>query len=210
MSDEGSLETPLLYDAHGDAVELSLEPERSTIGTPWFALILSLCVGVAASLAGYQAGKPPAVKWSNFQIQDATVLVSGSSGEDQNGWNPPELIPPPGHPPLSIIVGSAAYTVHYTTAAYLLKHNCGGFTRFEQHDIWLGRDLDSPIELRHVLLHELMHAAMNAGRHSEYQRRWEPPTTDDDFIETTSPALLGILRDNPKLVKWIQESPDAK
>jgi hypothetical protein len=193
----------IIYDGNGDVLK-----RVSTQHTPWFAFLLAIASSVVAALVGYQAHSPkseavietPTVVWATRGTEISGIVISNKVAED----DPPEIPAPVGHPPLRIVVGSDVYSVHYTTAQFLLSHNCGGYTRTEAHEIWLGRDVDTPLEIRHVVLHELMHAAIAATHHGGYAVRWEPPLTDDGFIEATSPALLGILRDNPRLVHWLE------
>lgn len=52
---------------------------------------------------------------------------------------------------------------------------------------------------RDTLLHELLHAAINET-HLSFSTEAE-----EEVIRVVTPLLLGILRENPKVVRWLRE-----
>ena len=110
---------------------------------------------------------------------------------------------PPDHPPLEIAVGKRLFTVVYAPHDYFVANNCAAFTDIESRKIVLDRE-EGSLEIRVSVLHELSHLALrDGGGLADYSKHGEDP--EDDYITPVTPKLLNTLRDNPKLVAWLQK-----
>lgn len=116
-----------------------------------------------------------------------------------------EQIAPIDHPPKRIVVDGDIFTIHYTNRSDLLRHWCTAEVVMRDQQIWLPRD-ESGREIRQSVLHELMHVALyKAG--GEYQHAVLADSGDGEpVVNPASRMLLTILRDNPRLVKWLTTS----
>lgn len=110
----------------------------------------------------------------------------------------PDVPAPPDPPPSKIIVGPYAYKIYWRSSASM--GNSYGITWTKTSSIYVDSGL-SKGQLRETVLHELFHACQTVG--SFYGNN----SSADGFIESTAPTLIQILRDNPDLVRWLQEKP---
>jgi hypothetical protein len=193
MDGEGEMAKPVVYDVDGEILK-----RVNLIHRPWFVVSLAFIVALAAGVTGYELPHGPTL------LPVAQSVANTSYTQPAMEDAPPEVEAPAGHPPLKIVVGANVYTIHYTTSQWLFAHRAGGMTIPWSQQIWLGRNIEwTALEERSTLLHELMHAAMAARG---FQGRFATPGEQEDFfIESVTPALLAILRDNPDLVKWLQQ-----
>jgi len=81
--------------------------------------------------------------------------------DQKANWSggPPEVPPPPDHPPLQFVAGEFTFTVHYTTREWLLANDCEAATFTDKQQIWMSRSTGG----RDVLTHELFHVAKYVG-----------------------------------------------
>lgn len=61
----------------------------------------------------------------------------------------------------------------------------------------------SPLYTKETLLHEVLHAAWERA-FPNAPLSWD--AQEEKFIRAISPVLLGILRDNPTLVRYLTEA----
>lgn len=151
---------------------------------------------------------------SAFHVTDSgssALLVQASPiVKESLPVNPPYVPPPMDHPPLKIVAGAYTYSVRYTTQEYLDLNHCGGYTNFNTREIWLATSYGKfRIPLRAVVMHELMHVAMEVAT-GEQNLIYSGPNVgvnrNHDYIEPAAPALLEIMQENPKLVAWLGEN----
>lgn len=123
---------------------------------------------------------------------------------------PPDLTPPSDHPPLHFTAGAYTYTIHYTTREFLSLNDCGGYTSFDSHTVWM--DINDGTRWgttdREVLTHELMHIAIHVATdelHLVYTGQNTGKNANHDYIAPAAPSFLEIMQENPKLVAWLSE-----
>ena len=165
---------------------------------PLLAFIVGLLVASPVGIAVWKA------KHNAVPILKTEVFTAVANLTDEDFSFPPEVPAPVGHPPLRIVAGRFVYTVHYTTKEFLSHNFCWAFTRHSDHTIWLQRDYDS----RETVTHELLHVAAWVGKNEDQIFFEGTPTglqSNHDFIVPASSVLLEILRDNPKLTRWLTE-----
>lgn len=60
----------------------------------------------------------------------------------------------------------------------------------------------APSEVGTSVVHEILHAMWHSsGLYQSYK-----PKTEEDIVKTLEPWLYQVMRDNPKLVRWIMEA----
>jgi hypothetical protein len=101
----------------------------------------------------------------------------------------------------SLKVGVFVYRVEWTTQDFL----CGttsseGCTDYNSRKITIEK-YESAMSTRATVLHELMHAVA-----ANYQNPYEPKPLSGEEWAQTSPIFLEVLRENPKLAKFLLES----
>jgi hypothetical protein len=106
--------------------------------------------------------------------------------------------------PREIQLGPGRWTVNFDGQA---SYDWGfqGITLFRSHRIQMGPD-QSDTDLPRCLLHEILHAL---GFTWEIAA-WQQHTHDDngkytDKIDLMATALLQFMRDNPEVIRWMQE-----
>lgn len=97
-------------------------------------------------------------------------------------------------PPKHVQVGPHRYRVHLIDAA-LPDAGCDGICSKDRLSIAVYREQGST-KVADTLLHELVHALL------------APVKLEDDVEEAVAlalgPGLLGLMRDNPRLVDWVR------
>lgn len=110
---------------------------------------------------------------------------------------------PKDHPPLQILVDGEIYHVHYTRRTKMLQAGCTAQVVIHDREIWLSDD-ENGREARQLVLHELMHVALHDAN-GEYAHPIFADVGDGEpVINPTARILLDVLRDNPKLMKWLE------
>lgn len=99
-------------------------------------------------------------------------------------------------PPKKLVVGPARFRVHQVE----LGDELLGITRAIDLNIFVAPG-QHPLVLMDTVLHEALHACMSAhgidaGDHDNEER----------LVRALTPALLALLRDNPKLVAYLCQS----
>jgi hypothetical protein len=116
-------------------------------------------------------------------------------------WEPTMTVPPPlDHPPLKIVIGSKVVSVEYVSHEYLVFNNAVAMSNWKEKRLVLDAQ-ENPLDARETVMHELMHLACESGGGVHFSGEG----AQDDFIEPTAGPLLLILRDNPKLRKWLTQ-----
>lgn len=106
-------------------------------------------------------------------------------------------------PPSPIKVGPYEYTIRFRPERAM---NLFGYlaVTFTTKQVMLVSAGMAPGHLRETVLHEIMHTCQNIkDRMAVDGIEGDGTMTADEFIERTAPELLGVLRDNPELVKWL-------
>lgn len=102
--------------------------------------------------------------------------------------------------PKTVRVGPHAYSVLLTAAAQMPKTqgrpDCGT-CRFDSLQI-LVKKRQRRTKQQETLLHEVLHSCT-------YPNLIGKKVTDEDFVETTAPLLLQVLKDNPKLLAYLTQ-----
>lgn len=102
-------------------------------------------------------------------------------------------------PPQLVKVGPFFYAVHVMHDDDMPDYF--GLTNVISHDIYLSDKLDHS-QRRETLLHEIMHTCKLS--------RWDTPHTDDAFIDSVSPTLSLVMRENEDLVRWLSHPVKGK
>lgn len=106
-------------------------------------------------------------------------------------------------PPTAVTIGSHQYTIEWPDNVTDEADNwLYGQTRARYALIRVSHDA-APSQRRDTLLHELIHAALSDAPHgldSEQEER---------VIRALTPGLLGIIRDNRALIRYLQEGAAA-
>ena len=150
----------------------------------------------------------PTVTFSSISSVTTPDEVAGPAWAS----SPPEVNPPPDHPPLSILGSDKSYTIHYTTHEWLMVNESGAVTVNKagggamglaglDGTIWLYRGDPNP---RATVMHELFHMAKYLGDRQHWHNN-DPPGQNHEFISSAAPELLIILRRNPRLVTWLMD-----
>lgn len=100
-------------------------------------------------------------------------------------------------PPAQIHVGPATYRVKVRKHMELL-----GERENEQTEILIQADQSLGC-MRDTLLHECLHAVVFCSGHG-YQLEHDE---EERLVRRLAPWLLGLVRDNPKLVRFLTECP---
>lgn len=150
------------------------------------------------------------------QVTFSNLTTAGTAkpAEVESKWQsaPPELTPPPDHPPLSIVGGEFSYKIHYTTHEWLIANDSSAITvhtggadglRGLSHTIWMYKGDPNP---RGTLMHELFHVAKTLGDLQNWHFD-DAPGQDHEFISPASQELLILMRRNPALVAWLTAEP---
>ena len=102
--------------------------------------------------------------------------------------------------PKSVRVGAHVYSVLSTPADKMPKTDgrpeCGT-CRFDHLQI-LVKKRQKRTKQQETLLHEIIHSCT-------YPNLIGKKVTDEDFVETTAPLLLQVLKDNPKLLAYLTQ-----
>lgn len=110
-------------------------------------------------------------------------------------------------------VGVHLYQIHWLTedewAEHNLKTNADGITYSHKQCIYmrlLAESSESHFQV--VLLHELLHAAWDACQMTHID--WDDIKGDieENIVSMQSPALLGVLKDNPHIVEYLVSNGD--
>lgn len=206
-------ETVELYDANGEEIELPIRMEK--VSGAWRCVALVACVCIPLSLwFGYESHpKEKSSTGTPFMvtIPTAAAVSTGSIPIVRDGatigWmssskeNPkPILQPPHNSPPLRIKVGPFQYSVKFTTKEALAEDGGVAQTDTEKRIIWLN---PKRADLRADLMHELIHCAVNLTLYDGRLRT--AYDGEEGNVDSIDVAMLEIVRDNPKLVKWLQQ-----
>lgn len=177
-------------------------------------IVLSMALGLSLGVGLRPAAKtaaPATIEWhtvspvdeerSREAYRQERAAEELREAQKQIDWNRrPHLAAPDDPPPQIIKVGPYFYAVHWTSAAALRSQNALALTVLEQRSIWL--DPKRTASLRDDLLHELMHCARDLGTSGG---GLTGSSDEEALIESTSAGILGILQDNPKLVRWLRK-----
>lgn len=98
--------------------------------------------------------------------------------------------------PRTIKIGPHLYRVLRKTKAALGDDL--GKCVFNNVEIWLLRGMEAS-KAREILIHEVLHACTYPTFCNDKK------FSDEDFVESTAPVLLSVLRENPKLVAYLVE-----
>lgn len=153
---------------------------------------------------------PGTMEWHAVTAEGAAraaqELQELREAQKQIAWSRrPRLNAPNDPPPATVKVGPYLYSVHWTSTEALSTQDALGLTIMPQRQIWL--DPRRTGSLRDDLLHELMHCARDLGTSGGRLAGYS--SDEEALIEATSAGILGILQDNPKLVRWLREAPNA-
>lgn len=111
----------------------------------------------------------------------------------------PDAPPPSDCGPTSVKIGPFKYRIKWRTMDEMPLQM--GYSSYLRGEILLNTSLGHEAR-RDVLLHEILHMSFAThARNNEDGGKFE----EDFFIESMTPNLFGVLRDNPELMKWIQQ-----
>ena len=101
-------------------------------------------------------------------------------------------------PPKTIKVGYATYTLEGATAHDSWANGVYGDTNHAKLLVRYNRELPSQ-QAGETVLHEVMHCVYDC---------WKVGKDDDEeaVVSKFAAGLATVMRDNPKLLEWIQES----
>lgn len=110
--------------------------------------------------------------------------------------------------PSRVKVGPYMYAIVYSddavnAAAVEMDDSIAAFSDHSSHMIGLpvkGRSEDS---IKSLLLHELLHAVLALS--ASWYKSQKSKDAEESMIQSASHLLLGVLRDNPKVVAWLVE-----
>jgi hypothetical protein len=111
--------------------------------------------------------------------------------------------------PKKVKVGSTRYTVRATEdalmrAEHLERSGLSGHTDYDELVITVDPKLAAD-RFAEVLLHETLHATFeHCGL--GYDLEGQEDGLEEQVVRRLAPALLGVLRDNPKLVRFLIQS----
>ncbi len=100
-------------------------------------------------------------------------------------------------PPDTIIIGPFHWNVRYLKSMPMRY----GMEVPESLQLQIDPGLP-PDQTKETLVHEILHACIFVGNRGSKPSMIE---TDDEYIEASAPTFMQVLRDNPELVKWLQE-----
>lgn len=107
--------------------------------------------------------------------------------------------PPSNPPPSVILVGPYHWTIRY------VKFGPFDFGRDYPKQLEIQLDPTLPRDqLVETLLHEIAHTCLFVGGGGTASMSGDPKT-DDEFIEDMVPTMMQVLRDNPELVRWLEQ-----
>jgi hypothetical protein len=95
--------------------------------------------------------------------------------------------------PKTVKVGPHVYSILRKSKAEMKDH---GLCDWDQVQIKIQERLRKS-KAQEVLLHEVLHACCYPNM-ADVQNK-----TDEEFVDTVSPLLLQVLRDNPELVEYL-------
>lgn len=146
------------------------------------------------------------IEWEKVKAETERARLEAEAKRDKI-WNHRPILNPPHNPPPGIVkIGAFFYTVHWTSAGALEAWHAYALSDHEVREIWLNPKRNT--ELRDDMMHELLHCAKNIG--SLGNRSTTDYDPEENVIQMTSPTLLSILYDNPKLEKWLMEPANAR
>ena len=96
--------------------------------------------------------------------------------------------------PTSIKVGPHVYSVLKKPAAEM--GDSLGYCDFDKLEIWVTQRLRKS-KASEILVHECLHACTHPSFNG-YEK-----LDDETFVTAVAPVLLGVLRDNPKLLEYL-------
>ena len=102
-------------------------------------------------------------------------------------------------PPRLVKVGALSYTVHHDQDR--ISGGDRGNIDAESNAIRIAPSLEASRK-RVIVLHEVVHAVLEAAGW-----RWDDTRErgHEDVVNTITPGLLAVLRDNPDLVAYLRE-----
>jgi len=107
--------------------------------------------------------------------------------------------------PRAIQLGPGRWTVEFDGQTSY-DWNFNGVTLFRSHRIQLSPD-QSDTGLPRCLLHEILHALGFTWEIEAWQRHIHDDNgKPTDKIDLAATALLQFMRDNPEVIRWMQES----
>ena len=126
--------------------------------------------------------------------------MAAKKSEDVDIFKLADTSPPEPDVPTSVKIGFIHYEIRWRTQKQMPEYF--GYSSYEDSKILLNTEMPHDLR-RETLLHEIMHMCVEIRNRSG---GLSYPTPDEDkYIETISPALMEVLRDNPELVKWLQK-----
>lgn len=110
-------------------------------------------------------------------------------------------------PPRRLKVGHLSYTVEVDAKRCREADVTYGQSDMRDSTILLSPE-QSAGQLRDTMLHEVLHCVMDQTNIRHGGDKALIPTGDDEerLIHALSPALLAVLRDNPRLIAFLLES----
>lgn len=104
---------------------------------------------------------------------------------------------------MKLRIGSHRWTVSFKTVdIHEASHDMGGtlagYCNKANHRIVVDEACGSPAFVREALLHEVLHACVEAVALDDILNGNEEPVVD-----RLAGVLIGVLRDNPKLVRYL-------
>lgn len=107
-------------------------------------------------------------------------------------------------PPASIKVGPFDYTVLTDKTTCEQAVCVYGQTMASRGTILLNPE-QAPSQMRDTLLHEILHAAVDAASLSVGESAPINDATEEQIVRALSPWILQAIRDNPRLVAFLTE-----
>jgi hypothetical protein len=99
--------------------------------------------------------------------------------------------------PTKINIGPYRYTIHWVTIRDVHERELG---RHDNHECWIKVRTDvASDQMRVTLLHEIMHGV------AALQVEHNDAILEEEWISKCSPSLYAVLRDNPKVHKFLFE-----
>ena len=192
----------LLYDECGNEIEVAPDPPVLTLT---FVIPLFVCTMIAMYFAGSAGHKKPAGLEISDQASKMPWTIVPADGDIATREGFSDRPQPADHPPKIIQVDGYFFAVHYARRSELLALGCTGQTIMSAKQVWLPSDA-SGSEIRETLLHELMHVALHtAGGEYQHPILADQEGNGEPVINPSARILVGILRDNPKLVAWLEK-----
>lgn len=196
MSDEQEI---VILAENGDPYPPSDAPGKPIAWPSWALMIISLATFGVGLAMRWAHDKPPAPESAFKMVSMSSVMITVDDDF------PDEYRPAPAdHPPSTLTVDGDQIVIKYVRRSWLLRRHALARTYVTAIPIvvLLPEDSDGR-EIREFLLHELMHVALRESGGTNNPLYGEGD--GEDVINPSARILVDILRDNPKLVLWMQK-----